>query len=164
MEDWSERDIPYLALADFRYEIRRFLSFSEQAARAAGVEPQQHQALLAIKGLPPAREATVGYLAERLQIWHHSAVELTSRLERKKLIRRLRNPADRREVLLSVTPRGERLLRSLSQSHRAELRSAGLKLLRALATAVKLAGDSRGAPVASGKERRGPSRKISKRR
>src|SRR5487761_1614906 len=79
----------YQALADFRYGIRRFLNFSEQAARAAGIEPQQHQALLAIKGLPAARNATIGALAERLQIQHHSAVELADRLEARALLRAL---------------------------------------------------------------------------
>ncbi|HYL68207.1 MAG TPA: MarR family winged helix-turn-helix transcriptional regulator [Candidatus Limnocylindria bacterium] len=139
MKASSKRAIPYRALADFRYEIRRFLNFSEQAARAAGVEPQQHQALLAIKGLPLNREATVGHLAERLQIRPHTAVELAIRLERKKLIRRSRNSADRRQVFLRLTPRGERLLQNLSESHRAELSSAGPKLLCALETAVRLA-------------------------
>src|ERR1700731_4491393 len=95
-----KRSIDYTALADFRYEIRRFLNFSETAARAAGIEPHQHQALLAIKGLPARQIATVGALAERLQIQHHSAVELTNRLESKGLIRRSRGQADRREVLL----------------------------------------------------------------
>jgi DNA-binding MarR family transcriptional regulator len=160
MKDTSERGIVYRALADFRYEIRRFLNFSERAARAAGVEPRQHQALLAIKGLPRGREATVGSLAERLQIRHHSAVELATRLERKKLIRRSRNNADRRQVLLHLTRRGERLLRNLSQSHRAELGSAGPKLLRALETAVRLAGNSRESNEAGAKKHRRRNRKT----
>lgn len=122
----------YRALADFRYEIRRFLNFSEQVAREAGIEPHQHQALLAIKGLPTGRRATVGLVAERLQIQHHSAVELSLRLEAKGLIRRRRGSADRREVLLSLSPCGERILRQLSLSHRAELRATGPALLRAL--------------------------------
>lgn len=130
------KDIDYQALASFRYEIRRFLNFSEKAARAARMEPHQHQALLAIKGLPVGRRATVGVLAERLQIQHHTTVELANRLERKGLVRRSRNGADRREVLLGLTPRGERLLKDLTVAHRAELRSAGPKLLRALNAAV----------------------------
>jgi DNA-binding MarR family transcriptional regulator len=134
----SRRDTPYRALADFRYEIRRFLNFSEQAARAAGIEPQQHQALLAIKGLSSNREATIGILAERLQLRHHSAVELATRMEKKKLIHRFRNQTDRRQVLLRLTRRGELRLRNLSQPHRAELRSAGPKLLRALKSLVRL--------------------------
>ncbi|MGA8143329.1 MAG: MarR family transcriptional regulator [Candidatus Acidiferrales bacterium] len=132
--------IDYRVLADFRYEIRRFLNFSEQAAREAGIEPHQHQALLAMKGLPAGRKATVGVLAERLQIQHHSAVELVNRLERKGLIRRSRSGGDRREVLLSLTRRGERLLKDLTLTHRAELRSAGPTLLRALTAALGQSG------------------------
>src|SRR3984957_9600844 len=130
----------YRSLSDFRYEIRRFLNFSELAARAAGLEAQQHQALLAIKGLPPGRRATVGVLSERLQIQHHSAVELSVRLEAKGLIRRARSRRDRREVLLSLTRRGEKLLRELTLPHRAELRSAGPTLLRALDSAIHMDG------------------------
>jgi DNA-binding MarR family transcriptional regulator len=132
----APRGIDYKALADFRYEIRGFLNFSEGAARAAGIEPQQHQALLAIKGQPLEWETTVGILAERLQIRHHSAVELSRRLEANRWIRRLRRGADRREVQLVVTPRGERLLARLSLSHRNELRTAGPRLIHALQMAV----------------------------
>jgi len=138
MQQESKYSLDYRALADFRYEIRRFLSFSEQAARDSGIEPQQHQALLAIKGLPPGRRATVGVLSERLQIQHHSAVELSVRLEAKGLIRRARSRRDRREVLLSLTRRGEQLLRELTLPHRAELRSAGPTLLRALDSAIHM--------------------------
>lgn len=130
------RDLDYRALADFRYEIRRFLNFSEIAARSAGLEPQQHQALLAIKGLPPGRRPTVGVLAERLHLQHHSAVELAKRLEAKHLLHRRRDSGDRREVLLALTTRGEKLLRDLSLPHRAELRSAGPTLLRALESVI----------------------------
>jgi len=126
------REARFRALADLRYEIRRFLNFSEQVAREAGVEPQQHQALLAIRALPKPDAATIGALAERLQVQHHSAVELTDRLEKRRLIRRSRNKADRREVLLGLTRRGERLLERLSAAHRRELRVAGPKLMRAL--------------------------------
>ena len=132
----TARNIDYSALADFRYEIRRFLNFSEQAARASGIEPQQHQALLAIKGLPRESKATVGTLAERLRIQHHSAVELTNRLARKGWMRRSRGRNDRREVLLRLTPRGENLLAQLSLSHRKELRTAGPRLIASLQTAV----------------------------
>jgi DNA-binding MarR family transcriptional regulator len=132
----------YEALADFRHEIRLFLNFSERAARTAGLEPQQHQALLALKGLPRGMRATIGALAERLQIEPHSAVELVNRLERRGLIRRRRGTADRREVLVQLTARGERLLRKLSEPHHAELQSAGPRLLRALAVAMEHAGDA----------------------
>src|SRR6204780_4306016 len=128
--------VDYQALADFRYEIRRFLNFSERLAHAAGVEPQQHQALLAIKGLPAHRVATIGVLAERLLIQHHSAVELVNRLEAKGLLRRTRGVADRREVGLALLPRGEALLKRLTRPHHAELQSARPKLLEALAAAI----------------------------
>jgi DNA-binding MarR family transcriptional regulator len=119
----------YRSLSDFRYEIRRFLTFSEKAARDVGLEPQQHQALLAIKGLPLHRVATVSVLAERLQIQHHSAVELADRLEAKRLIRRSRTQEDRRAVVLSLTARGEKLLGHVTLPHIAELQTAGRKLL-----------------------------------
>ncbi len=135
--------IDYRALADFRYEIRRFLNFSEQAVRAVGIEPQQHQALLAIKGLPRGAKITIGILAERLQIQHHSAVELSDRLQSHGFIRRLRGQSDRREVLLRLTVRGEKLLRQLSLPHRAELRSAAPRLIEALRSAVHHEGWSR---------------------
>jgi len=134
--------VGYQALAEFRYQIRRFMNFSEQAARAAGVEPQQHQALLAIQGLPGAQETTVGVLAERLQIQHHSAVELVDRMELHGLLKRIRNRADRRKVLLRVTRHGAELLEKLSVPHRAELRAAGRTLLRALEAAMRSAGHS----------------------
>jgi len=132
----AQNKFDYQALAQFRYEIRRFINFSEQAARDAGIEPQQHQALLAIEGLPATHRATIGVLAERLQIQHHSAVGLVDRLEAEGLLRRTSSRADRREVLLRVTRHGTRLLNELSLSHRAELRSAGRALLRALETAM----------------------------
>jgi DNA-binding MarR family transcriptional regulator len=140
MRNPTRGDVDYGALAEFRYEIRRFLNFSERAARAAGLEPQQHQALLALKGLPEGKRATVGILAERLQIEHHSAVELTNRLVAKRLVVRSRSATDRREVILHLGRRGEKLLRELSLTHHGELSSAGPKLLRALETAVRLAG------------------------
>jgi DNA-binding MarR family transcriptional regulator len=128
----SKSGIDYQAIAEFRFEIRRFLHSSERIARAAGLEPQQHQALLAIKGLPAHRVATVGVLAERLLVQHHSAVELVNRLEAKGLLRRARGANDRRSVLLTPTRRGEKLLRQLALTHRAELQTAPSKLLQAL--------------------------------
>ena len=126
------RTIDYRALADFRYEIRRFLNFSESAARAAGMEPHQHQALLAIRGQRKGALVTVGVLAERLQIQHHSAVELSCRLRNKKLIYRSRGHQDRREVVLRLTPRAEHLLLGLSLTHSKELELAGPRLIEAL--------------------------------
>jgi DNA-binding MarR family transcriptional regulator len=132
----SREPVNFEALADFRYAIRRYLNFSERNARAAGLEPQQYQALLAVKGVPPTQKATVGVLAERLQIQHHSAVELMDRLEKRGLIRRARSRVDRRQVLIQLTPTGERKLKRVSLPHRDELRSAGRRLLRALETFI----------------------------
>jgi DNA-binding MarR family transcriptional regulator len=136
MKSPSPRAINFQALADFRFEIRRFLNFSERLVHAAGMEPQQHQALLAIKGLPAHRVATVGVLAERLLIQHHSAVELVNRLEAKGLLRRARGVADRREVVLTLSRRGEKLLKQLTHPHHAELQSARPRLLAAMAAAL----------------------------
>ncbi len=122
----------YQTLAEFRYQLRRFLRFSEQAARAAGLEPQQHQLLLAVKGLPEGSKATISVLAERLQIAHHSTVELIDRLAQRGYIQRCRDEADQRRVLVSLTPQGEEVLRNLSLAHRAELRSTGPALVQAL--------------------------------
>jgi len=122
----------YRALAELRYVIRKFLSFSAKAARAAGIEPQQHQLLLAIKGLPPDLHPTIRVAAERLQLQHHSAVELAKRSIEHGLLEGRTNKTDRREVLLHITPSGERLLRRLSLAHRDELRSAAPVLLQAL--------------------------------
>ena len=127
----------YRALAEVRYEIRRFVNFSEAASREAGIEPQQHQMLLALKGLPDGERPTIRALAERLLIQHHSAVELATRSEERGLIRRAPGDQDRREVILHVTPLGERLLDKLSRLHRDELREAAPLLIRALRAATR---------------------------
>ncbi len=127
----------YRALAEFRYQIRRFLQFSAEAARAHGLEPQQHQLLLAIKGLPVAVRPTIGEFAERLQIQHHSAVELVNRLSERGAIRRETAGEDRREVLIRLTRRGEALLRRLSLAHHDELESTGPVLAKALSAAIR---------------------------
>jgi DNA-binding MarR family transcriptional regulator len=120
------------SLAEFRQLIRRFLHFSEQAARNAGLEPKQHQLLLALKGLPDNVRPRIAELAERLHIQHHSAVELVNRLESAGFVRRQRASEDRREVLLYLTTHGEKVLQQLSLDHREELRSQGPELLEAL--------------------------------
>lgn len=122
----------YRALAELRYRIRRFLHFSEAAAREAGLEPQQHQLLLAIKGLPDDRLATIGVLAERLQLRHHSANELLRRAEQRGLISTRRADEDRRQVLVSLTRKGELALHELSLAHLAELRSEARALVEGL--------------------------------
>lgn len=120
------------ALAEFRYQIRHFLAFSEQAARLAGIEPRQHQVLLALSGLPEGSQPTIRALADRLHLQHHSAVELVSRLEQRGLVERVRDDGDRRQVLVRLTGDGAAILRQLSTTHWAELRSRGPTLARAL--------------------------------
>jgi DNA-binding MarR family transcriptional regulator len=122
----------YQALAGFRYQLRRFVRFAEEAARQAGLEPQHHQLMLALKGRPAEEEPRIAYLAERLQIQHHSAVELVDRLVRKGLVKRTRAQQDRREVHVQLTPRGERILGQLTLHTRAELQSAAPALVAAL--------------------------------
>jgi DNA-binding MarR family transcriptional regulator len=132
----------YQSLAEFRYQIRRFLHFSEQAARGAGLEPRQYQLMLAIKGLPPELRPRIGELADQMQIQHHSAVELVNRLAVGGYVRRERGGEDRREVLISLTPKGEKMLRELALHHKAELRAAGPALLRSLKGVMRGTGGS----------------------
>ena len=111
----------YEAMAQYRYAIRRFLRFSEEIARAAGVTPQQYQMLLAIKGYPGREHANISELAERMQLDHHSAVGLIDRSEERGLVRRDPNPDDRRRVNVRLTTAGEALLKKLATLHREEL-------------------------------------------
>lgn len=110
----------YEQLAEFRYRLRRFLTFSEAAAAEAGLTPQQHQALLAIKGFPGG-DISTGQLSERLGIKHHSAVGLIDRLAASGMVNRQTGEADRRQVFLVLTPKAEKLLAALSLAHRDEL-------------------------------------------
>lgn len=118
----------YEALADFRYALRQFTRFSEQAAKKAGLTPQQHQALLAIMGFPDREQITIGELAERLHIQHHSAVGLVDRLVAQELVIRLPDTADRRQVYIRLSTHGQSLLQKLSAAHREELRRLGPQL------------------------------------
>jgi DNA-binding MarR family transcriptional regulator len=111
----------YENLSAFRYALRMFLRFSDRAAEAVGLTPQQHQALLAIQGFPGRNYATVGELAERLQIRSHSAVGLVDRLETQGLVSRDQGQTDRRQVYVMLTGRGEQLLEQLSTAHQEEL-------------------------------------------
>jgi DNA-binding MarR family transcriptional regulator len=122
----------YETLAAFRYELRRFLHFSETAAQATGITPQWHQALLAIKGFPGRDQITVGELAERLQLRHHSAVGLIDRLVAEKLVVRKPSANDRRQVLIELTGRGEKTLEKLSSLHHDQLKRIGPELSRLL--------------------------------
>jgi DNA-binding MarR family transcriptional regulator len=123
----------YEMLAMFRFALRQFLRFSEEAAQAAGTTPQQYLALLAIKGFPGREHASVGELADRLQIQHHSAVGLADRLEGEGLLARKPCLEDRRQVLLHLTPRGGELLEKLASVHREQLRRIGPELQHLLA-------------------------------
>jgi DNA-binding MarR family transcriptional regulator len=122
----------YQGIAEFRYQIRCFLRFSESAAVEAGLEPQQHQLLLAVKGMPDGREARIADLAARLQIQHHSTVELVNRSVVKGLIQKVPGDTDRREVHVRLTPKGERVLYALTLHHRDELRRTAPALASAL--------------------------------
>ena len=122
----------FKAMAELRYQIRRFLRFSETAARQAGIEPQQHQLLLAVRGLPESLKPTIGVLAERMQLQHHSTVELIDRLVDRGLLCRLRATDDRRQVLVKLTREGEQFLEGLSLHHLQELQSAGPKFVKIL--------------------------------
>lgn len=122
----------YRQLAAFRFEMRKFMAFSEQAARDAGIEPQQHQLLLAVKGLPSSERPTIGAAAQRLCVQHHTAVALVDKLEERALLQRERSATDRREVLLRLTLEGETLLRKLSAAHREHLLATGPALVSSL--------------------------------
>lgn len=115
----------YVALAEFRYQLRRYLRFMEEQARASGHRPQQYQLLLAIKGLPEPLVPTVSILAERMQMNHNSMVELADRCEKRRLICRVRSGSDRRLVKLAITPQGEMVLRQQASASRQELGSIG---------------------------------------
>lgn len=122
----------YRSLAALRYEIRKFLAFSEQAARDAGIEPQQHQLLLCVRGLPEGMSPTIGAVAERLCVQHHTTVALVDKLEARGLLRRERGLVDRRQVMLRLTPAGDAVLRRLSALHREQLRTVGPEMASAL--------------------------------
>ena len=127
--------IDYEELAELRYEIRRFLHFSETAALEEGIEPRQHQALLAIKAM---REAcTVGALAECLFLRHQSVVGLVDRLALRKLVTRHPGDEDGRQVIVTLTKHGEEILKSLSLTHRKELKESAPRLARALQAIIR---------------------------
>jgi len=125
-------DGEYHALAQLRHLIRRFLQEGDAAAREAGLEPQQYLLLLAIRGLEPGQEASIRTLAERLSLRHHSTVELVDRLEGHGLVKRTRGREDRRQVLVSLQPRGEKLLERVVAQRIVELRSNGHALVAAI--------------------------------
>src|ERR687891_2970880 len=135
----------FKAMAELRYQIRRFLRFSKTAAREAGFEPQQHQLLLAIRGLPDGATPTIGVLAERMQLQHHSTVELIDRLVDRGFLFRLRATDDRRQVLVKLSREGEDFLQKLSLHHLQELQSVGptfVKVLQSLIAESSLPDDN----------------------
>jgi DNA-binding MarR family transcriptional regulator len=134
----------YRALAEFRYQIRAFLSFSERAARAHGIEPQQHQLLLACKGLPISERPTIGTLARRLCVEHHTTVALVDKLVAAGFVLRVPSQSDRREVLVEITRQGESLLAELSALHRDQLATVGPSLLVALSAVLQERSAERG--------------------
>ena len=124
----------YTALAELRYLIRKFVGEGDAVARAAGLEPQQYLLLLAIRGLPEGQDATIQALADRLALKHHSMVELIDRLELHDYVRRSRSRDDRRRVLVTLLPRGERVLEQVARQRISELRSSGAALVKAIDT------------------------------
>lgn len=114
----------YRRLAAFRHTLRRFLAFSEAAARAAGITPQQHQALLAVKGAIDPAAVTVGDLADQLLLQPNSAAELVDRMVKCGLLSKTEDGKDRRCVMLLLTPSAERILHALSAAHIRELRDS----------------------------------------
>jgi DNA-binding MarR family transcriptional regulator len=122
----------YEKLAAFRYELRRFLRFSEQAARKQGVAAMQYLALLAIEGFPGRDRITIGELAERLHIAAHTAVGLADRLEAAGFARRISADDDRRQVHLTLTDQGRSRLQMLASVHQQELQISGPALVHEL--------------------------------
>jgi DNA-binding MarR family transcriptional regulator len=137
-------------LAEFRYRLRGFLHFSEQAATAAGLQPQQHQLLLQIAGAPAGAVPTIAYAAERLGLRHNSVVELANRSEDEGLLERVSDEADARRVLLRVTPRGNRVLHKLAAHHRSELEIMGPALIEVLTAIASTTVPQPSLPAAQG--------------
>ena len=127
----------FRALAELRYRIRQFLRESDASARAAGLEPQQYLMLLAIRGLPEGMPAKIQTLADRLALKHHSAVELVDRLEKRGLVRRTRGKQDRRQVLVSLQPKGQKVLERVVQQRIGELRAGGKQLTHAIDALIR---------------------------
>ena len=119
-------------LAEFRYELRRFVHFSESVSLAAGLQPQQHQLLLQIAGAPDNEAVTIAYAAERLGLKHNSTVELVDRSEREGLLTRTADPGDKRRAILQMSTKGHRLLDRLATEHAKELKERAPRLIEAL--------------------------------
>lgn len=127
----------YRDLAEFRRQIRHFLSFSETIAREHRIEPQQHQLLLTVHGLPEDVKPTIREIADRLFLQHHSTVELVNRLEARGAVTRVHGSEDKREVWVKLTSAGRSILRNLALAHRTELERSGPELARALQSVLR---------------------------
>jgi DNA-binding MarR family transcriptional regulator len=145
----------YQALAEFRYQIRRFLAMSEDLAHSGRLQPQQYRMLLALRGLPGGIEPTILALAERLRIRHNTAVELVNRLAGRGFVRRLRSRSDSRKVLIRLTKKGETLIERLVEERFVQLHSSQPELVRALNRVLVRT-------RAKGAVRQGASKKLSK--
>ncbi len=128
----SRSDSLLKTLAEIRYELRRFLLFSEAAALEAGLQPQQHQLLLQVAGADVNMQVTIAYAAERLGLKHNSTVELVDRSEREGLLERTIDPDDKRRAILCVTRKGKLVLGKLAGNHAKELNELAPRLTRAL--------------------------------
>jgi DNA-binding MarR family transcriptional regulator len=127
----------YQALAEFRYQLAGFLRRRRSAAQNAGIEPQQYELLLAVKGLPTNKKPTIKQIAEQLRLQHHSTVELTTRLVKRGLVKRQRSKEDRRSVLLSLTKNGQRAMDQVVEYSLEQLRQEAPELLKTLARLLK---------------------------
>jgi DNA-binding MarR family transcriptional regulator len=127
----------YQALAELRYRIRRFLQEGDTMAKEAGLEPQQYLLLLTIRGLPAGKEASIRALADRLSLRHHSTVELLDRMEARGFVKRLRGREDRRQVLITLQPKGEKLLEKVVEQRIIELRANGRALVQAISALLE---------------------------
>jgi DNA-binding MarR family transcriptional regulator len=139
----SISDTEYRALGELRHRIRHFIQEGDAAAQRSNLEPQQYLMLLAIRSLPPGEDSTIRTLAERMALKHHSTVELIDRMETHGLVRRSRSGADRREVFVSLRPKGAKLLERVARQRIGELRATGA----ALADAISALVDRRERPV-----------------
>jgi len=146
----TERD--FQSLAEFRYRIRVFLADSDETARSAGLEPEQFQLLLAVRGMPRENSATIQHLAERLLVKHNTAVERIDRLARMGLMRRHPSSADHRVVFVELSARGKRLTEALSRKRMQELSRRGPELITALTKVISLT-------KASSRKKRGSGKK-----
>lgn len=151
--------VEYRALAELRHRIRKFVGEGDAIARAAGLEPQQYLLMLALRGLPEGVEATIHTLAERLALKHHSAVELIDRSELHGYVRRSRSRDDRRRVLVTLLPRGEKLLEQVARDRIGELRASGAALVNAIGSLLENGGGSEPGRAAKNMSKKGSGRK-----